>query len=294
MSDSPSADVPEQLLESVSLLSKKWHPAVVRCLSESDGLGFSDIEARLDGVSAKVLNDALAELQEYHIIDREETSQHPLRVRYTITGRGSELDAILESLADWGDTYLSEPDRERVVLVADDNERIATMHTAWLDDEYTVRTARDGEEALRALDTDVGVVVLDRRMPGLSGDEVLEWIRSQRYDIRVVMVTSEDPTPEILRLPTDEYLTKPVLETELEAVVADLFERREYSAELQEYLSLRSKRAILEATTSFGSPEASEAYERIQKRLETLDVGSDDIAEAEPETLERVSLGGGR
>ena len=164
------------------------------------------------------------------------------------------------------------------------------MHTAWLEDEYTVRTARDGEEALRHLDTDIGVVVLDRRMPGLSGGEVLDWIRSQRYDIRVVMVTSEEPTPDVLDMAFDEYLTKPVLKGELKAAVADLFERREYSAQLQEYLSLRSKQAIFEVMNSSETHAEAAEYEQLQNRIEALEVTSDDIADAEPETLERISL----
>lgn len=289
-SSSEKTSIPDYLLESVSLLSKKWHSAVIRCLASGDGLGFSDLERELDGISAKVLNDALAELQEYDIVERREISQSPLRVNYTLTERGDELDAIIGSLADWGETYLGESETGQIVLVADDNERIATMHTTWLEDEYTVRTAHDGDEALRNLDTDVGVVVLDRRMPGLSGGEVLEWIRSQRYDIRVVMVTSEEPTPEILDMDFDEYLTKPVFEDELKRVVADLFERRSYSTQLQEYLALRSKQALLEATTSHETLEASAEYEELQNRLDALDVSSDDIADAEPETLERLSL----
>lgn len=293
MTDSRPPDIselPEHLLESVSLLSKKWHPAVIRCLSDADGLGFSDLEERLADISAKVLNDALAELQEYQIIERREITQSPLRVSYTLTERGEELDAIIGSLADWGETHLTKPETEQVVLVADDNDRISTMHTAWLEDEYTVRTARDGEEALRHLDTDIGVVVLDRRMPGLSGGEVLDWIRSQRYDIRVVMVTSEEPTPDVLDMAFDEYLTKPVLKGELKAAVADLFERREYSAQLQEYLSLRSKQAIFEVMNSSETHAEAAEYEQLQNRIEALEVTSDDIADAEPETLERISL----
>ena len=293
MTDSRPPDIselPEHLLESVSLLSKKWHPAVIRCLSGADGLGFSDLEERLADISAKVLNDALAELQEYQIIERREIAQSPLRVSYTLTERGEELDAIIGSLADWGETHLAKPETEQVVLVADDNDRISTMHTAWLEDEYTVRTARDGEEALRHLDTDIGVVVLDRRMPGLSGGEVLDWIRSQRYDIRVVMVTSEEPTPDVLDMAFDEYLTKPVLKGELKAAVADLFERREYSAQLQEYLSLRSKQAIFEVMNSSETHAEAAEYEQLQNRIEALEVTSDDIADAEPETLERISL----
>ncbi|WP_136716514.1 winged helix-turn-helix transcriptional regulator [Halorientalis salina] len=285
-----STGTPESLLESASLLSKKWHPAIVRCLEDGDGLGFSDLEQRLDGISAKVLTDALEELQKYDIIARKEVSQRPLRVEYTLTDRGTDLETVIESLADWGETYLEDDQTETVVLIADDDRRISAMHTTWLDDEYTVRTAHDGEETLRELDTDVDVLVLDRRMPGLSGDEVLDWLRSQRYDARVVMVTSEDPDLDLLDMEFDEYLTKPVVKDDLRAVVADLVERSEYDDQLQQYLALRSKLAVLQAETPIEDLESREEYERLLNRLDALDATSDDIADAAPETLDRISL----
>ena len=286
--------VPDSLLDSVSLLSKKWHPAIVRCLSDDDGHGFSDLEHRLDGVSAKVLTDALAELQEYEIIERTEISQSPLRVDYTLTERGKELDDVIESLADWGETHLAEPATEQVVLVADDNKRVNTMHTAWLKDGYTVRTASDGEETLRSLDTDVGVVVLDRRMPGLSGGEVLDWIRSQRYDIRVVVVTSEDVDLDLLDMGFDEYLTKPVRKAELQGVVADLFERRAYSAHLQEYLALRAKLGLLRAEYPDDTLATHELYQRLQRRLDELEPTDEEIEAIDSATLERAAIGSSR
>ena len=279
--------VPEYLRASVSLLSKKWHPAIVRCLATSEGLGYSDLEDRLDGISAKVLTDALAELQEHEIIDRTEVSQQPLRVQYTLTERGEELETVIQSLADWGETHLDD-DEERVVLIADDDSRVLSMHEAWLADGYTVRTARDGKETLDQLDTSVDVVVLDRRMPGLTGDEVLDWIRSQRYDTRVVMVTAEDPELDVLEMGFDEYLNKPVLKDDLQTVVADLIERAEYDRQVQEYLALRSKLALLEAELSAETLADDDAYNRYRQRLETLDENIEGVSQATEAALERM------
>mgnify|MGYP002762289640 CR=1 FL=1 len=295
MSDSHTREtpiVPDSLLDSVSLLSKKWHPAIVRSLSGNDGMGFSDLERRLDGVSAKVLTDALDELQEYEIIERREINKSPLRVNYMLTERGEELDTVIESLADWGEAHLAEPETEQVVLVADDNTRVNTMHTAWLEHAYTVRTASDGEETLRHLDTDIGVVVLDRRMPGLSGDEVIDWIRSQQYDIRVVVVTSEDVDLNLLEMGFDEYLTKPVRQDELRAVVADLFERRTYDAQLQEYLGLRSKLGLLRAKYPDETLETHELYQQLRDRLKDLEPTEETFDGIDSEALKRVPARG--
>jgi DNA-binding HxlR family transcriptional regulator/DNA-binding response OmpR family regulator len=286
-----SAGVPDYLVESAALLSKKWHPAIVQTVDAGDGLGFSDLEDRLGGISAKVLTDALEELQDHEILDRREVSQHPLRVEYTLTERGDDFAAVIDSLADWGEEYLAGDDEEPVVLVAEDDRRIATMHTTWLEDTYTVRTAYDGEEALRELDTDVDVVVLDRRMPGLSGDEVLDWIRSQRYDCRVVLVTSEDPAIDVAGLGFDEYVAKPILKDDLRAVVADLLERAEYDREIRQYLALRAKLAVLEAENPESELGSSEEYTRLRERFETAQERVDVEGDLEPATLERLGLG---
>jgi len=165
------------------------------------------------------------------------------------------------------------------------------MHSAWLEDEYTVRTASDGEETLRNLDSDVGVVVLDRRMPGPSGDEILDWIRSQQYDIRVVMATSSDVDLDLLELAFDEYLTKPIQKQTLLSTVAELFERREYDAQLQAYLALRSKLALLQVEYTAETLEANEEYRRLRTRLDELKPTSGEIANADPETFERIAVG---
>lgn len=286
---SGNTDPPDYLLESASLLSKKWHPAIVRCLSAGDGLGFSDLEERLSGVSAKVLTDALDELQEREIIDRREVSQAPLRVEYTLTERGEELETVIQSLAEWGETYLASEADERVILVAEDDRRVAEMTTTWLEEEYTVRTAYDGEQALQKLDTDVDVVVLDRLMPGLSGDEVLDWIRSQQFDCRVLMVTSRDPAADILELDFDEYVSKPVLREELYDLVADLIERTEYDRETREFLALGSKLAVMEAEYGQDELEASEEYAELRERFVTAGERVDEGADLDPETMDRLN-----
>lgn len=290
--ESGTAVLPDSLLDSVSLLSKKWHPAIVRCLATNDDYGFSDIERKLADISAKVLTDALDQLQEYDIIDRREINQSPLRVNYTLTQRGEELNDVIDSLAEWSETHLAEPETEQVVLVADDHQRIRTMHTDWLADEYTVRQASDGEETLRQLDTDVGVVVLDRRMPGLSGGEVLDWIRSQRYDIRVVMVTSEDVDFDLVDMGFDEYLTKPVRQAELRDVVAELFARHEYSTQLQQYLALQSKLALLRVEYPDDALSTNEEYQRLRTRVDELELTPAELEQVDAEVLERVPIGG--
>ena len=67
-----------------------------------------------------------------------------------------------------------------VVLVVDDDEDLADTCEYWLRDDYDVRVAYGGEDALNQIDETGDVVLLDRRMPKLSGDAVLEGTRAAR------------------------------------------------------------------------------------------------------------------
>jgi len=154
-----------------------------------------------------------------------------------------------------------------VVLVVDDNRAIANTYTAFLSDEYTVRTAYDGKEALDELDPSVDVVLLDRRMPEVSGDKVLEEIESRQLDCRVVMLTAVDPDFDIIDMGFDEYLVKPIERAELNQVVREMLERATYDDDFRRFLALVSKKATLEEEKSSAELEASDEYSRISDRI---------------------------
>ena len=90
------------------------------------------------------------------------------------------------------------------VLIVDDEERVADTYDLRLRDDYDTRVAYDGETALELVDEDTDVVLLDRRMPELSGDEVLEEIRNRGLDVRVVLLTAVDPDFEIVEMECDD------------------------------------------------------------------------------------------
>ncbi|MCQ4334684.1 response regulator [Natronomonas sp. F2-12] len=107
------------------------------------------------------------------------------------------------------------PGENATVLLVDDERELLDIYEMWLDEEYTIRTAGGGKEALEAFDGDVDAVLLDRRMPGMSGDEALEKLREDGHDIPVVMVTAVEPDEGIVELPFDEYVVKPADRSEL-------------------------------------------------------------------------------
>ena len=165
------------------------------------------------------------------------------------------------------------------VLIVDDEPSITDLYALRLRDNYGVRTAYGGEEALDEVDEDVDVVLLDRRMPDLSGDEVLERIQERGLDVGVAMVTAVDPDFDILDLGFDAYVVKPVPEEKLEETVETLLRRSTYDSKLQELTSLMSKRAALKAEVSPDELADNDEYERLSSRIESLQAELDDTVE---------------
>lgn len=159
---------------------------------------------------------------------------------------------------------------EPVVLIVEDEPDVAETYRLWLEDTYHVIVAEDGNEGLAALDDSVDIVLLDRMMPGLSGDEVLEHIRSEELDCRVAMVTAVEPDFDILEMGFDAYLSKPVKSDQLLTTVENLLQRSEYDTLLQEYYALVEKRATLEASKSQAELGGSSEYVQLRNRIETL------------------------
>lgn len=170
------------------------------------------------------------------------------------------------------------------VLVVDDERDLADLYRAWLADEFDVRVAYDGESALEQLDEGVDVVLLDRRMPSLSGDEVLDTIRDRSIDCRVAMVTAVEPDVDIVELGFDEYLQKPVDRQQLVDTVNRLVRRSSYDLRLQEYFTAVRKRALLDERLAPGEREESEAYRTLQAQLDDLEEDIDAVSAELDET----------
>lgn len=160
-------------------------------------------------------------------------------------------------------------DRRGTVLIVDDEEETADLYAEYLD-RYDIRTAYSGAQALEAYGPDVDVVLLDRRMPDVSGDEVLRRIRERNDNCYVVFTTAVEPSVELVSMDFDEYLTKPISADALRSVVGGMFDRKEYDELLQEAFDLTSKMTTLEAKMDIEELEASEEYGRLQRRFQEL------------------------
>lgn len=168
---------------------------------------------------------------------------------------------------------------QRIVLVVEDERHLADLYTDYLADRYEVRTTYSGDEAIDMLAPEIDVVLLDRRMPITSGNEVLAAIEEHGLDCRVAMVTAVDPDFEIIDLGVDDYLVKPVSKNALRDVVDRLLTIAEYSDRLQELTSKKLKRNVLEVEKSNSELEQSNRFADLQTEIQRLERELDRLSE---------------
>lgn len=153
---------------------------------------------------------------------------------------------------------------EPTILIVEDNARLAEKYAEMLA-EHDVRVATTGREAFRALDDAADIVVLDRGLPDVSGDDVLDEINRRHPDCGVVIVTATDPDFDILDMGFDDYLIKPVTEAELGRSVDLIFKRTSYEARLQDLFALSTKLSLLEGSKGRSELERTDEYRQLRE-----------------------------
>jgi CheY-like chemotaxis protein/anti-sigma regulatory factor (Ser/Thr protein kinase) len=164
------------------------------------------------------------------------------------------------------------------VLIVDDDRATREGLSALLDDAgFTSDTATDGAEAIRKIDADdFRVVLLDIRLPGMSGLDVLARCTSTRRRAKVIVMTGVDVTDtalSALRGQAYEFLSKPIEPPHL----VDTVRRALATANVPDIEVLSARPEWVELLV----PCTREAVDRIQSFLQQLEADlPDDIRDS--------------
>lgn len=90
----------------LSLIGGKWKILILSHLYWVERKGFSEIKTNLPGISEKMLNQQLKELQRDNLIAKNILSEKPYRVEYLLTEHGRSLSPLYSFLSTWGVEYL--------------------------------------------------------------------------------------------------------------------------------------------------------------------------------------------
>ena len=121
------------------------------------------------------------------------------------------------------------------ILIVDDEKNIRlTMTQALQPLGYDLKTAVNGEDALKQLEADdFGLILLDLKMPGMDGLDVLRRVVELRPDIRVILISAHgrvENAVEAMHLGAVDFIQKPFVPKELRDMVTRVLDRHELEA----------------------------------------------------------------
>ncbi|MFW5923374.1 MAG: response regulator [Planctomycetota bacterium] len=132
----------------------------------------------------------------------------------------------------------TQPLKSLNILVVEDEADQRKLLTRYLEmDDHKVKTAADGQKGLRAFrDADYDIVITDRSMPEMNGDELAATIKQEGNDQPIIMLTGfgdmmgasgEKPAG------VEEVLSKPVKQTDLQMTIARVIHQGKHRSEKQ-------------------------------------------------------------
>lgn len=153
------------------------------------------------------------------------------------------------------------------VLVVDDHELIReTLRESLIDEGYKVKLARTGKECLETVfSVEVDLILLDMRLPDMSGIDILRTLRETHPDVVVIMMTAYgdiESTKMALNLGAFDFIHKPVKARAVTSIIKMAMEIRALRQEIQQIIYKNKER--------YGYHNIIGKSESLQKVLEVL------------------------
>jgi len=181
---------------------------------------------------------------------------------------------------------MASPDR---ILILDDNPEMCELLTECLKPQrYTFASAHSGHEALRLLETErFAAAILDLRLPGPDGIEILRHFREQRPETEIIVLTayaSLETAIEALRLGAYDYVTKPFHANTIRSTVKRAVEKYHLATRLDAVYNLSRK-----ITLSLDVTQATNAVLDIVEQVLEFDTCSLHLIDSECNELYKVA-----
>jgi two-component system, NtrC family, response regulator AtoC len=162
-----------------------------------------------------------------------------------------------------------DPEAPQAILVVDDEPGVRQGIAQVLQDQgHAVRTAADGQEGLTCMrEAAPNLVLLDVRLPGLDGIDLLKIIRRDHPETGVIMITAYpniEGAVESMRLGALDYVVKPFRIDDLEAAVAKALEAVKRGLAFQ---PLRSEKLLEQGMDAIigASPAMKQVFAKIRR-----------------------------
>jgi putative two-component system response regulator len=187
---------------------------------------------------------------------------------------------------------------EVTILIVDDEDAIRSMLTRKLEgDGYCCEVASDGNEALwKAFMKDFDLVLMDIKMPGLSGMDALPQIVTDHPDTCVIMITAvvdAKTAVEAMKLGAYDYVTKPFDLDDLSMRVIRALERRRLvlkNREYQRHLEQKVKQQVEQVEEYYNKAIQAISHEQVVLNKVGGEAQGDGLEEAYLHMAESLAL----
>lgn len=176
------------------------------------------------------------------------------------------------------------------ILIIDDEESICdACSEVYIKDGHKVEIAKDGETGLKKVNEfNPDIVLVDLKMPGISGIEVLEELKKINPDIVSIVITGYatiDSAVEVMKKGAFDFLPKPFTPDELRVITNRAIEKRESIKELNRFQKMR------EVFISMVSHQLKTPLVAVRQYLEVILGGmAGEINEEQTEILDRSKI----
>jgi DNA-binding HxlR family transcriptional regulator len=86
----------------LELLGGRWKVKILWKLRQQESIRFGELKGLLEKITDKVLTSQLRELEKDGFVERKVFAEFPRRIEYSLSAFGKSLDAVFNTIADWG------------------------------------------------------------------------------------------------------------------------------------------------------------------------------------------------
>jgi CheY-like chemotaxis protein len=107
---------------------------------------------------------------------------------------------------------------DTTLLFVDDDSELLDLYARMYSSEYTVLTASGGRDALDKFGEHIDFVFVDREMPTMTGNELIQTLRERGYQTPIVVISGVDPEGDPIP-GCEAYLRKPVTKEDVQTTI---------------------------------------------------------------------------
>lgn len=89
----------------IEILGKRWTGLILRTLCDGPKR-FNQLQEIIPGISAKVLVERMKELEDTKIVKRTVYPETPIRIEYSLTKKGKDLEPVLDEIQKWANKWV--------------------------------------------------------------------------------------------------------------------------------------------------------------------------------------------